>query len=246
MGIAVLANLIFIITVIYNRNEEKLKTFVTAVITTVAVLDILDVGRILPVLSPDMFDIEIYRHVYCPLGVFHELAVAIFIVAISVAVCVQAGKEKKLSIINDSRASLAHKILIPLVLLLTAGAAAPVYLFDYLGIAQISHSCTDPARAMHVINSGSEEFHYDLYSTLVTAFTYVFPILILPLALPIATLRTCISRQCCVPRYKQPIGELIMTSILCLIYLGTIVTVLMPELTEYVETFKSVELVKAP
>merc|ERR1719273_2974018 len=62
----------------------------------------------------------------------------------------------------------------------------------------------------------------------------------------IATMRTCLSRQCCVPRYKQPIGELIMTSILCLIYLGTIVTVLMPELTEYVETFKSVELVKAP
>ena len=61
----------------------------TAVITTVAVLDILDVGRILPVLSPDMFDIEIYRHVYCSFGVFHELAVAIFIVSIGVAVCVQ-------------------------------------------------------------------------------------------------------------------------------------------------------------
>ena len=61
----------------------------TAVITTVAVLDILDVVRILPVLSPDMFNLEIFRHVYCSLGVFHELAVAIFIVSISVAVCVQ-------------------------------------------------------------------------------------------------------------------------------------------------------------
>ena len=61
----------------------------TAVITTVAVLDILDVLRILPVLSVDLFGMEIFRHVYCSLGVFHELAVAIFIVAISVAVCVQ-------------------------------------------------------------------------------------------------------------------------------------------------------------
>ena len=61
----------------------------TAVITTVAVLDILDVGRILPVLHEDMFDMEIFRHVYCSFGVFHELAVAIFIVSIGVAVCVQ-------------------------------------------------------------------------------------------------------------------------------------------------------------
>ena len=149
----------------------------------------------------------------------------------------QAGKEKKLSILNDSRASLAHKILIPIVLLVTAGAAAPIYLVAY---PELSHTCTNPLAAMQVLNTDSDSFHFDLYSTVVTVFTYVFPILILPLALPIATLRTCLSRQCCVPRYKEPIGELIMTSILCLIYLGTIVTVLMPELTEYVETFKSV------
>jgi len=95
-AIAVVANLIFIITVIHNRRRTELKTFVTAVITTVAVLDIVDVLRILPVLSPEMFAMEIYRHVYCSLGVFHELAVAIFIVSIGVAVCVQAGKEKKI------------------------------------------------------------------------------------------------------------------------------------------------------
>ena len=78
--------------VLYSRRRNELKTFVTAVITTVAVLDILDVGRILPVLSRDMFDMEIYRHVYCSFGVFHELAVAIFIVSIGVAVCVQVRR----------------------------------------------------------------------------------------------------------------------------------------------------------
>merc|ERR1712150_444668 len=201
--IAVLANLIFIITVIYNRRRNELKTFVTAVITTVAVLDILDVGRILPVLSPDMFDMEIYRHVYCSFGVFHELAVAIFIVSIGVAVCVQAGKENKL-FNNDPCANIAHKILIPIVLLLTAGAAVPIYLF-----------------------------------------TYVLPILILPLALPIATLRTCIARQCCVTRYKQPIGELIMTTIVGMLYLGTIVGVVLPRIDEMLQ-LESVELGPAP
>jgi len=246
-AIAVVANLIFIVTVIHNRRRPELKTFVTAVITTVAVLDILDVCRILPVLSPELFSMEIFRHVYCSLGVFHELAVAIFIVAISVAVCVQAGKEKKLSIINDSRASLAHKVLIPIVLLITAGAAAPLYLLDYYDYAENWHSCTAPTRAMYVAEQHEDTFYYDLYSTLVTAFTYVFPVLILPLALPIATLRTCISRQCCVPRYKQPIGELIMTVILCLIYLGTIVGVMLPKLAGMgVEELELAKDAKAP
>merc|ERR1712045_916043 len=108
--------------------------------------------------------------------------------------------------------------------------AAPIYLLDY---QMKSHTCTDPMLVMQVAeNTDQESFKFNLYSTVVTALTYVFPVLILPLALPIATLRTCISRQCCVPRYKQPIGELIMTSILCLIYLGTIVGVMLPKIEE--------------
>merc|ERR550519_100359 len=100
---------------------------------------------------------------------------------------------------------------------------------------------------MHVINTGSEEFHYDLYSTLVTAFTYVFLILILPLALPIASLRTCISRQCCVPRYKQPIGELVMTTMICIIYLGTVVGVILPRLDKLINgDDEFIKLTKAP
>ena len=33
-------------------------------------------------------------------------------------------------------------------------------------------------------------------------------------------------------RFKQPIGELIMTSIVCLIYLGTIVGVVLPRIDQ--------------
>lgn len=93
-AIAVVANLIFIITVIHNRRRTELKTFVTAVITTIAVLDIVDVLRILPVLSPEMFAMEIYRHVYCSLGVFHELAVAIFIVLSALLFVYRLGRRK--------------------------------------------------------------------------------------------------------------------------------------------------------
>ena len=59
---------------------------------------------------------------------------------------------------------------------------------------------------------------------------FQFQVLIIPIVLPIASLRTCISRQCCVPRYKQPIGELVMTTMICIIYLGTVVGVILPRL----------------
>ena len=80
------------------RKRHDLKTFVTSVMITIAVLDILDVGRILPVLSEDVFGENIFQRVYCTLGVFHELTVAIFLVSMAIAVCVQAGKEQKVSI----------------------------------------------------------------------------------------------------------------------------------------------------
>ena len=88
--------LIFCLFYFFRRRTE-LKTFVTAVITTVAVLDIVDVLRILPVLSPEMFAMEIYRHVYCSLGVFHELAVAIVLVSVGVAVGVQVRAWRQIS-----------------------------------------------------------------------------------------------------------------------------------------------------
>lgn len=63
----------------------------TAVITTVAFLDILDVLRVMPVLAEYLFLEKIFRHVFCSFGVFHELAVAIFLVSLSIAVCVQVS-----------------------------------------------------------------------------------------------------------------------------------------------------------
>merc|ERR1712203_869183 len=59
--------------------------------------------------------------------------------------------------------------------------------------------------------------------------------------------RTCISRQCCVPRYKQPIGELVMTTMICIIYLGTVVGVILPRLDTLInEKDDYIKLEKAP
>ena len=86
------------LAILFFRKRHDLKTFVTSVMITIAVLDIIDVGRILPVLSEDVFGENIFQRVYCTLGVFHELTVAIFLVSMAIAVCVQAGKEQKVSI----------------------------------------------------------------------------------------------------------------------------------------------------
>ena len=83
----------------------------------------------------------------------------------------QAGKESKYY--QSKKASLAHKILIPIVLLLAAGAAAPFFLLPY---EKLSHTCTDPYGVLDVLDTESESFTIDLYSTLVMVFTYVLPV----------------------------------------------------------------------
>lgn len=260
--IALLGNVLFIITIIYNRKRHDLKTFVTSVMITIAVLDIIDVGRILPVLSEDVFGENIFQRVYCTLGVFHELTVAIFLVSMAIAVCVQAGKEQKYyGGGNNPTASLAQKIFIPLALLAGAAISVPLGLPDIFTYSNLDHHCTDWFRVKKFwlkLSNGSDlngnlnfngtpEFHSDLYATVVAAFTYIIPVLIIPIVLPLASLRTCISRQCCVPRYKQPIGELVMTTMICIIYLGTVVGVILPRLDTLInEKEDFIKLGKAP
>lgn len=96
----------------------------------------------------------------------------------------QAGKETKFY--QTKQASLVHKILIPVVLIVAAGAAGPFFLLPY---EEVSHTCTDPFKAMKEVikqqkDSGGDgetttmdQFSvYDLYSTFVTVFTYILPV----------------------------------------------------------------------
>ena len=83
----------------------------------------------------------------------------------------QAGKEFKFY--GSPRSNCLHKLLIPLVVLLAAGAAAPFFLLPY---EKLSHTCTDPYGVLDVLDTESESFTIDLYSTLVMVFTYVLPV----------------------------------------------------------------------
>ena len=79
------------LSICVSRKRHELKTFVSAVIITISVLDIIDVLRVLPVLPEYLYGFQVFRHVFCSFGVFHELAVAVFLIAISVAVCCQVS-----------------------------------------------------------------------------------------------------------------------------------------------------------
>ncbi|XP_040572595.1 uncharacterized protein [Lepeophtheirus salmonis] len=240
-AVALIANLLFIIVVVSNRKRRDLRTFVTAITLVIAVLDILDVLRIMPIFYRDLFYEHIFRHVFCSLGIFHELAVAIFLISISVAVCVQAGRETKYYTSNP-RAAWRHKILIPSVLLICAGAAAPFFLIPY---EKLSYTCIDPFRAQYIVDTGSDTFPFDIYSTIVSILTYALPLLIIPFTIPIASFRTCFAKQCCVSRFKQPIGELFMVAIICLVYIGTIVGIILPRIDKLLK-WETIELGPAP
>lgn len=90
----------------------------------------------------------------------------------------QSGKENKYLLSHKS--SWTHKLVIPLIVLLAAGAAAPFFLLPY---EKISHTCTEPLAFKAVMDYESEKFTANLYSTLVTVFTYVLPVSLLPLCL---------------------------------------------------------------
>jgi hypothetical protein len=59
------------------------------------------------------------------------------------------------------------------VLLLSSGVASPFFLIPY---DKLAHTCTDPFRVMDVTDVDSDKFVANLYSTVVTVFTYVLPV----------------------------------------------------------------------
>ncbi len=48
-------------------------------------------------------------------------------------------------------------------------------------------------------------------------------------------LKTCLAGQCCVARFKQPIGEIIMVLLVGFIYLATVVFVHLPKLEKFIK-----------
>ena len=78
---------------------------------------------------------------------------------------------------------MAQKIFIPLTLLVGAGISVPLGLPDLFTYSNIDHHCTDWFRVKKFwlklsngTDTGTPEFHSDLYATVVAAFTYIIPV----------------------------------------------------------------------
>ena len=78
--LALVLNLTFLIIVIKNRKVRDFRSLLTACLVTVSVLDILDVTRIIPSIITNLHSISEFRIVFCSVGIFHTISVALLII----------------------------------------------------------------------------------------------------------------------------------------------------------------------
>merc|ERR1719400_875295 len=69
--LALVLNFLFLVVIVKNRKNRELRSLLTAVLITITVLDILNVHKYLE-----------FQLVYCSVGVFHAVAVAILLVSL--------------------------------------------------------------------------------------------------------------------------------------------------------------------
>ena len=67
---------------IKNRKTRDFRSLLTAALVTVSVLDILDITRIVPSIVTNLHTFREFRIVYCSLGIFHSVSVALLLILI--------------------------------------------------------------------------------------------------------------------------------------------------------------------
>lgn len=82
--IALVLNILFLIVIIKNRKNRDLRSLLTAVLITITVLDILDIFRIVPAIVLNLHKYVEFQFVYCSLGVFHAVAVAVLLIILAI------------------------------------------------------------------------------------------------------------------------------------------------------------------
>merc|ERR1712130_653622 len=82
--IALLLNFLFLVVIVKNRKNRELRSLLTAVLITITVLDILNVLRIVPGIILNLHKYLEFQLVYCSVGVFHAVAVAILLVSLGI------------------------------------------------------------------------------------------------------------------------------------------------------------------
>ena len=80
--LALVLNILFLAIVIKNRKTRDFRSLLTAALVTVSVLDILDITRIVPSIVTNLHTFREFRIVYCSLGIFHSVSVALLLILI--------------------------------------------------------------------------------------------------------------------------------------------------------------------
>ena len=213
--LAILLNILFLIIVVRNRKTRDFRSLLTACLVTISVLDILDITRIVPSIITNLHSFTEFRIVYCSVGVFTSVSVALLLILIGLyLICPCRDAPPLYYPASTCSGSLPQKLLIPLFLLLGGGAAGVVPILDDVfasivdGDDRVPHSCIDPTRVMTLVETGqeSDSFWSDLYHTLVTVVTVALPLLIIPPTLVVSTVRSCLHGHCCQIKYKQSAG----------------------------------------
>ena len=152
-ALALALNILFLVIVVQNRKTRDFRSLLTAVLVTITVLDILDLGRIAPSLVSTLHQYSEFRLVYCTVGVFHTVGVSLLLVLTGLyLICPCRDAPPLYYPAQSCSGSLPQKLLVPLALLLAAAAAALVPLLPAITAsivdqhAMVLHSCIDPTR----------------------------------------------------------------------------------------------------
>merc|ERR1712088_1086574 len=177
--LALLLNFLFLVVIVKNRKNRDLRSLLTAVLITITVLDILNIPRIVPGIILNLHKYLEFQLVYCSVGVFHAVAVAILLVSLGIyLVCPCRDTPPLYYPESTCSGSLPQKVFIPVVLLISGLAGGLMPLLPSLRPSEddvkwesvLPHSCVDPTRSLRLLKWETETavFWPDLYHSLVT------------------------------------------------------------------------------
>jgi len=248
--LALVLNFLFLVVIVKNRKNRELRSLLTAVLITITVLDILNVLRIVPGIILNLHKYLEFQLVYCSVGVFHAVAVAILLVSLGIyLVCPCKDTPPLYYPESTCSGSLPQKVFIPVVLLISGLAGGLMPLLPSLRPSEedvkwetvLPHSCVDPTRSLRLLKweTDTPVFWPDLYHSLVTLVVTALPLLIIPPTLLVTATRAAIHGHCCQVKFKQSAGELLLVFLVTLVYLGTITGSVLPRLDLKMEEFET-------
>lgn len=255
---AVLLNLLFLVIVIKNRKTRDFRSLLTATLVTISVLDILDVTRIVPSIVTNLHEYTEFRIVYCSIGVFHTISVALLLLLAGFYLLCPCRDAPPLYYpASKCSGSLPQKILIPVFLAIGAGVGGVVPLMDslYASIVDseglVPHSCVDPTRLNHLVlelyqddTKPGDDLWTDVYQAAVTVTSVLLPLLIIPVTVVVSCTRACLHGHCCQLKYKQTAGEQLLVILTTIFYLGSVVGSVIPRLNQTLDL--DIDLQSAP